>query len=246
MSILSWPLSCKIYPVLGEYWFMQFREFLQKNNIVLPKTIKSICTDGLKLMKKSVDPLHKEDHIFRILDSLDSLLKYNSKIKKEIDFDVLLPAICWHDIWRSQKFYNTKITFLYATLFDGLRSAKLFKKNAKNLLIDKTLIKQISYTIRKHSAIQLLPYSTLTSKILKELDLLDEWSIERLNIIENDYLKTQLISPRVIKIAKFYFDHFMMKSHQSIFCLPWTQNEFEYRKRDYIPLVKKLTEEYTK
>lgn len=225
---------------------MKFKEFLEKNNISLPEPLVSLCIEGLKLMKKSVDPLHKEDHIERILDSLNSLLKYNFAIKKNINFEVLIPAICWHDTWRSKKFRTKKSTFLYATFYDGLGSAKLFRKKAKKLLIDKKMIRQIAYTIRKHSAVQLLPHRSTSARILKELDLLDEWSIERLKIVEKTYLKSQLLSPRIIKIAKFYFDHYMIKSHQSSFYFPWTQSEFEFRKNNYIPLVQKLAEEYTK
>ena len=224
---------------------MQFEEFLQKNNITLPESLFSLCQKGLGLMEKSIDPLHKGDHIFRILDSLNSLLKYNPHIKEIIDFEVLLPAICWHDVWRSKKFFTSKSAFLYATFFDGLGSARFFKKTAKKLPIDKKLIKQITYTIRKHSAVQLLPYNTPTARILKELDLLDEWSQERLATIEKAFLIPRKLSPRTIKVAKFYFDHYMTRAHQALFCLPWVKEEFESRKKPYIWQVQKLTEQYT-
>lgn len=225
---------------------MQFEEFLQNNNITLSESLISLCKEGSRQMEKSIDPLHKEDHIERILDSLNSLLKYSPKIKKTINFEILIPAICWHDIWKSQKFYTTKSAFLYGTFFDGLGSARLFRKAAKKLLIDKKIIRLITYAIRKHSSIQLLPHNTTAAKILKELDLLDEWSIERLVTIEKIYLKSGLLSPRLMRIANFYFNHYMIKSHESAFCFSWTQNEFESRKENYISQVQKLTEQYTK
>lgn len=225
---------------------MRFEEFLQNSSIKLPVSLFSLCKEGLKLMQKSVDPLHKEDHIFRILDSLNSLLKYSPKIKKTINFEILIPAICWHDIWKSQKFYTTKSAFLYGTFFDGLGSARLFRKAAKKLLIDKKLIRLIAYAIRKHSPVQLLPHNTTTARILKELDLLDEWSQERLITIEKTYLKSGILSPRLLRVINFYFNHYMIKSHESAFCFSWTQNEFERRKEDYISQVQKLTEQYTK
>lgn len=225
---------------------MQFEEFLQNNNIILSESLISLCKEGLRQMKKSIDPLHQEDHIFRIFDSLNSLLKYSPTIKKTVNFEILIPAICWHDTWRSQRFYTSKPAFLYTTFFDGLGSARLFRRKAEKLLINKKLIRQITYAIRKHSAVQLLPSNTMAAKILWDLDLLDEWSKQRLNSIEDTYLKPQLLSPRVIKIAKFYFDHYMIRAHESAFYLPWVQNEFELRKEDYISQVQKLTEEYTK
>lgn len=224
---------------------MQLEEFLQKNNIMLPGSLLYLCKEGLSLMKKSIDPLHRDDHILRMLDSLNSLLKYNPQINKIVNLEVLLPAICWHDTWRSKKFHTNKSAFLYTTFFDGLGSAKLFRRQARKLMIDKKLIKEVAYTIRKHSAVQLLSLSTTTAKILKELDLLDQWSEERLKIIEETFLIPKKLSPRIIKIAKFYFDHYMIRTHQSAFYLPWIKKEFKLRKQPYIHQVQRLADQYS-
>ncbi len=157
---------------------MNLRGFCNKHDILLDDSIYKISLVGIKEMKSCENQHHDVSHVYRIFDELDHLLKINPKLLNKINFQVLLPAICWHDIWISKQQANSFLKLLWHQLLEGRGSAKIWSLYAKET-ISPSLVIQISYCIRKHSSVQLLPTFSLEAKILADLDKLELWNICR-------------------------------------------------------------------
>ena len=106
------------------------------------------------------------------------------------------------------------------------------------------LVYQVSYSIRKHSRFQVLPIKTPEARILKDLDNLEEWSLERLRLLKKKFLISDQTNLKLLRLAKFWFDHFMAKTTDSGFHFQWSKTEFAKRKKLYLEEVNKLLEEY--
>ncbi|RJQ37332.1 hypothetical protein C4559_03760 [Candidatus Microgenomates bacterium] len=196
-------------------------------------------------MEKSKDPLHNQFHVFRILDDLNAFLKENKEIDiNKINYEVLLLSICWHDTWKSKRFPGSIGLLFYQLIKDGTGSMALFKRYAKKTTLDKEILKETKYAIKKHGEFQILPRKTLESKILKDLDLLEKWSLERLKPLEKKYLVPEKINLKLLRLAKFYFDHFLFPMKKSKFYFKWSQIEFKKRKTFFLTRAKKLLKEY--
>jgi len=224
---------------------MTLEEFIIKNKIdISPRTFE-MAEEAVRIMERSIDPLHNEKHIFRMLDDLDCLLKEEKAIdQKKINFEVLLLAIFWHDIWRSYRFPLNVISLLFGNVRDGKGSMTMFSKIAEVVGLDKQTTKEVKYAIRKHSSLQFLPLKTVEGKLLKDLDGLEEWSWERIQPLKEKYLVFGTIDLKLLRLAKFYFDHFMVKDAVTSFYFDWSKKEFSERKKAYLKEVKKLLEEY--
>ena len=224
---------------------MELYEFLTKNGINLPDPILSLCEEGIGVMRNSVDPVHDENHIFRILYDLDRFFKEEAQIDKSgIDLEVLLLSICWHDVWKSRRFPTNPALLLLDQILEGRGSARMFTRRAKEVLLETNLVYPVSYSIRKHSRFQILPIKTPEAKILKDLDNLEEWSLERLKLLKKKFLISGQINPRLLRLAKFWFDHFMTKTTDSGFHFQWSKTEFAKRKKLYLGEVNKLLIKY--
>jgi hypothetical protein len=224
---------------------MKLKEFLLKNKINLPEPVFSLCNEGIEIMQKSVDPIHDENHLFRIFQDLDRFLRENSQIdKSEIDFKMLLLATCWHDVWKSERFPTNAVSLVLDQMQEGLGSAKMFTRKAKEEKLEPKLISLTKYAIRKHARFQMFPIQTREAKILKDLDRLEEWSLERLKHLKKRHLTTGRIDPRLLRLAKFWFFNFMAKVTDSSFHFEWSKTEFLKRKKAYFEEVNKLLLKY--
>ena len=77
-------------------------------------------------MKKSKDPQHSINHINAIFDDLD---KFIQEEKVNINYSILLPAICWHDVWKSKKEQSSNLLFyIVEQFYDGYGSKLIFNK----------------------------------------------------------------------------------------------------------------------
>jgi len=189
--------------------------------------------------------LHSETHIFRLLDNLDQFLEEEKFIdKKEINFDVLLSAICWHDVWRAKREPYNFLKWLLEMLWEGIGSMLIFRKRAKEVGLSPELIREVGYAIRKHSDFQIFPKRTLESRILVDLDILDGWSLEKLEFLKKHYLSEDNIYWAPFRFGKFYFDHVMSRTTTKIFSYQWSRSEFNKRRKAYLAEVEKLTEKY--
>lgn len=224
---------------------MELQEFLTKNEICFLDPVLFLCEEGIKIMQNSVDPVHDERHVFRILHDLDRFFKEEAQINRsKIDLETLLLSICWHDTWKSKRFPTNPVSLLLDQILEGLGSARVFTKQAKEVQLELKLIRSVKYSIRKHSRFQILPIKTLEARILKDLDNLEEWSLEKMESLKKKFLAPDKINPRLLKLAKFWFDHFMAKTTDSGFHFHWSKTEFVKRKKLYLEEVNKLLEEY--
>lgn len=224
---------------------MKLEEFLFKNKPGLSEEVISLCKDGIELMRQGRDPNHNETHVFRILNDLDNFLKQEPQGgTNDVNFEVLLLAICWHDSWRSQKAPKNLFAMFFCLLWDGWGSMLMFRKRARGNGLSKELVDQVSYAIRKHAHYQVLPLKAWEAKILKDLDNLEIWSLERLEILKKIYLKQGKIEQKLVRLARFYFDHFMAKTNKSAFYFDWSKNEFLERRKVYKEEVSKLSVRY--
>jgi len=224
---------------------MELQEFLTKSEICFPDSILALCEEGIEIMRSTVDPIHNEEHIFRILHDLDRFLKEEDQIdQSKINFEILLLSICWHDVWKSGRFPTNPISLLLDQILEGSGSARIFAKRARTTSLGTRLVRSVVYSIRKHSRFQILSIKTPEAKILKDLDNLEEWSLEKLNSLKEKFLIPDQIKPKLLKLAKFWFDYFMAKTTDSGFHFQWSKAEFAKRKELYLKEVNKLLEEY--
>ncbi len=157
---------------------MNLPDFCHKYNISLDDRTHAVSSYALKKMSHSKNQHHDVEHVYRMFDDLSHLLDINPKLLKKINFQVLLPAICWHDVWISRRQTNGFLELLWHQFLEGRGSANLFSLYAKEI-IPPSLVDQIAYCIRKHSSIQFLPTFNLEAKILADLDKLEMWNICR-------------------------------------------------------------------
>jgi len=227
---------------------MELKEFLVKNRINLEDSVFSLCSEGIEIMRKSVDLNHDENHLFRIFADLNRFLQEESQIdKSKINFEVLLLSICWHDVWKSKRFPTDIISLIFDQIWDGLGSMNMFTKRASKLKLEQKLIRSVKYSIRKHARFQILPTKTIEAKILRDLDGLEEWSLIRLESLKKRYLVPGKTNPKLVKLArlaKFWFDCFMAKATDSRFYFQWSKSEFRKRKKAYRKEVDKLLLKY--
>ncbi len=215
---------------------MELTEFLSSNKIEISEPILKFCELGEKRMAKSLDPLHEVSHIKRILSDLNLFLKHNKEVREQINFEILLPAIYWHDTWKAERNPRNPFKIMYYQIVEGRGSAKNTAKGAKKLGIDKKILREITYCIKKHSFFQVIKRKTLESKVLYDMDTLEVLSQERIvrafpDIQTNKGLrfllrKTKRIAFRKRLSEKYYF--------------PWSKKEHDRRFPKFIESMEKF------
>lgn len=177
---------------------MYIEKFLQNHpQIKLSKKIIAICKTGEKLMAQSPDPIHDHHHIGRLLKHLEIFLKQH---QEKIDYSILLPAICWHDVWKGRRQSLNPIKLFYYQIYEGIGSLKIFYHHNQHHLPSATL-KKIGYAIRKHSQFQFFPLKTIEAKILRDIDDLDILSAKRLKPL---LAKRRYVSALTKKLGKAF------------------------------------------
>lgn len=222
---------------------MELSEFISKHQIIISPATAESCKTALEKMSKSEDVLHDLGHIARIFDLLDEFLINETRVRKDqINFEVLLLAISWHDTWkatrRDKRFWN----LLFSLYYDGIGSAKIFKKQNKILPID--IFEQALFAIARHSPPRLVWYKTLELKILRDLDGLEEWSIERLDGLVSQFENNRTAIHRLGRWLKLYFNLVLKKQKAKKYYFPWPREVFSERKKVYIVKVNELLKKY--
>ncbi len=209
---------------------MYIDNFLKNHpQIKLPKVIVQTCRRGEELMSQSPDPIHDHHHIGRLLKHLEKFLK---KHPDEINFSVLLPAICWHDVWKGRRQSLNPFKLFYYQIYEGLGSLWIFyEKNSQHL--SKELLGNIGYAIRKHSQFQFFPLKTTEAKILRDIDDLDILSAKRLRPLLN---KRNLVHPLTKKMGKLFLYFQTRASSYQASQYRWTKRILQKQTR----IVKKL------
>lgn len=169
-------------------------------------------------MSLSRDPIHDHHHLGRLLKYLTTFLKHH---QRRIDFQVLLPAICWHDVWKGQRHTLNPLKLIYYQIYEGLGSQRIFQAANYRLFNDRRLLKQIGYAIRKHSQVQLFPLTKLEAKILKDLDDLDVLSAPRLKPL---LAQRHQVHPFTRALGKAFLQFQLNPAVQSAAQFPWTKH----------------------
>lgn len=162
---------------------MKLSTLIKKHKIKLNTNTRELCIKGLNVMKGSIDPVHDKRHIETIFSNLSLLLTKAPEIKPFISFDVLLPAICWHDAWKSKRLAKNPFQYVWHQIIEGLGSSHIFYRQACIHGIQKEVAKRAAFVIRKHSLLQIVPSRKIEVKILLDLDGLELWNFRRLEIV---------------------------------------------------------------
>lgn len=223
---------------------MEFDAFLAKNHISLSNSTRESCRVALERMARSLDVLHDKNHILRIYDLLDAFLASEKGISKAlINFDVLLLAISWHDVWKATRRGKSFFDFAYSLYYDGFGSAKIFLRHNGHLL-PSNIFEPAYYAVRRHGPPSPLVIRTLELKILRDLDGLEEWSVARLAGLVNQYQNSRTAIHRLAKWLKIYFDLILKNQKDSKYYFAWPREEFKTRKKLYVEMVGQLLKQY--
>jgi len=225
---------------------MTLDELITKHHIVLSSETYMWCNRAIEAMKDTIDPLHDDSHILRIFSYLDKLITEDKTLDiHSINFEALLLAICWHDLWKSTRFPSTLKAILFDKYWDGLGSAKVFRTNLKDE-VDKKTYKKAHYAINVHSTpffLMRLRKRSLEAKILSDLDSLDKWSMER-TMAAAEKLMGKL-DKRKMKLAKFFYEYFIKRGDkESGYFLDWTKQERLKMKNAFIKEADKQIKQY--
>ncbi len=177
--------------------------------------IKIMLDKAVEFMTNSKDASHGMEHINSLLRETNQFFK-STENKFAIDQDILLLALYWHDVWKSQ-IKPSWGNYLFLQLYDGLGSMLMFKKYARAVSLSPEIIRSVSYAIRKHSTFQGLPRRTLEAKLLWDVDTLDIWNSQRTQTVFQDLGSFNITA----------FDSYIRYMKRTGFRLyfEWTRNE---------------------
>jgi hypothetical protein len=186
---------------------IDFRISSQKIKILLDKAVE--------FMINTRDPSHGMEHIDNLLQETGQFFKSTGD-KFDIDRDVMLLALYWHDVWKSQIMPNWG-NYLFLQLYEGLGSMFMFKAEAIAIGLSPAMIRSVSYAIRKHSAVQGFRAKTLEAQLLWDVDTLDIWNTQR----------TRSALQNLGRISLPTFDAYVryVKMAGSRLYFEWTRNE---------------------
>jgi hypothetical protein len=173
-------------------------------------------------MKVSLDPLHDDAHIGRLLKNLSLFLKAYPN-HHLINFETLLLAICWHDAWKAQRVTLNPLKLIYYQLYEGIGSMILFSKGSVGIL-SSDQIADVNYAIRKHAQFQLVPLSTFEAKILKDIDDLDVLNVQRMRYVLQ---KIHTVGHFTKLFGKMWFWYATRKNASAMAEFTWTQRRLD-------------------
>ena len=221
---------------------MKLEEFIGKHGLIISEEINRACADGLALMRASQEPAHSERHIEDIISLLDEFLGQAKEIDAgRINYEILLPAICWHDIWKSSRPLATNfIKFRFEQYWDGIGSARLFKKYCRKNNLPRALAKNIRFAILHHNDLFFSLKKTgecqdhIEARLLDDLDSLDFWSLKRLEYAASAYVDEnyKFYNPRLVPLFNWALDKFTQKI--VTFSFDWSEREFSRRKEEVL------------
>lgn len=207
---------------------------IPNNNFIVSDNIINFCQKAINISEKSKDKLHDQYHLERILKNAILFIKENPNLP--INFEVLFISICWHDVWKNTFNSSNLIKLLCNYFLDGIGSVIiLIPFSLLNKISLRTTVGS-SYAILVHPRFNFLPLLTNEAKILRDLDVLDEFSKERFTELK----KTLMNKKRSLYfyILKKYFEIFLKKENK--FYFEWVKNLYIVIKTDYIQTVSSL------
>jgi hypothetical protein len=224
--------------------YFNFDAYLRQHKITLSPKARAFCKLGLKRMSKSIDPLHNHLHVLCLLENLGGLLRNErGLLKQNVDYAVLLISVIWHDIWKSKRFDKNALKLMFDQLYEGRGSAKMVAAEMRKAGgFSEQTIENVAYAIRQHSIIH-KKRKTIESKMLKDVDELSKWNINRIKFFIKK-VRPRKIGPRLATIYEDYFDWFM-KGAKPKFYFRWAKREFARLKKTYLRGAKQLERKYS-
>ncbi|MDH5532989.1 MAG: hypothetical protein OEX81_01005 [Candidatus Pacebacteria bacterium] len=200
---------------------MYIDKFLKNHpKIKISKKTLMLCRVGEQKMADSIDQLHDNHHIGRLLSNLESFLKDNRNHKK-INFEILLLSIIWHDTWKAKKQSLNPFKLLFHQIYEGFGSVIIFSKHSVGLL-PKSIIVEVNYAIRKHAQFQFFPLNSIEAKILKDLDDLDLFHVRRLRPLIK---KRNQVNYFTKIFGKYYINKLSSKKSLNNLQFSWTKKK---------------------
>ena len=226
--------------------YFDFDSYLKKHNIVLSPRSKKFCKLGLKRMSKSIDPIHNHLHVLCLLDNFGSLMRNErGLLKQDVDYNVLLISIIWHDIWKSKRFPKGVFKLVWDQLYEGRGSAKIAAAEMEKAGFPKQTIKKVAYAIRQHSVVH-KKRKTIESKILKDVDELARWNVARIKFAGRHLFSNKILSNKLLKAGKFYVNWFMGSARPKKLYFGWSRREFMKLKKEWLSQANVLYKKYSK
>ncbi len=207
---------------------MKFEEFFQKYFKRKDGDFYAFSKAGFNLMRKSVDPFHDFTHIENLFSLLDEFLTKHKKVKEKVDLKALFLALCWHDAWKAEKDPKSVAAIIYNQAMEGLMSARMFKKAAKNYSIDPKTIARAAYAIRKHNSLQFLKRKTLEAKILRDIDKIDSVNFERFLYAKKKKFRFQK------KLYLFLIHLYFSKISRTSYHFNWTKDLLMKERKEFL------------
>ncbi len=181
-------------------------------------------------MENSKDPLHDINHVFTLKDNYE---EFNKDTGIKTEEKVMLHSIVFHDSFKAMNPRAISgIRLVWDEIYEGLGAAKIFRKQAKKVKLDKDLTNKVMYTIRKHPLFNFLPRETKEAKLLFDLDELEFWNFER---FKKSFSVFQFDLNRHIEATLAYLKHRTNKG----FYFEWSRHKFEKNKPNFIEELKK-------
>jgi hypothetical protein len=206
-----------------------------ETNIFVPTLspeIQIMLDKAAEFMTNTKDLSHGIDHIYNLLKSANRFFKSTGD-KFDIDKEVLLLSLYWHDVWKSQNI-PTPANYLFHQLYEGLGSMFMFKKQARTAGLSPRINRAVSYAIRKHSLVQFRPAKTLEAQLLWDMDMLDFWNLQRVQAFFKNFTWANI----------FIFDSYVLYMRKVGLPLnfEWTKNEVKKRKAFFFEAMAQFRE----
>lgn len=225
---------------------MTLLDFLNKRNLTLSDKSLKLCQKGIDLMSEAINLTHNRSHVEGLLDNLDQFIE-KELIQKNlnINFDVLLLAICWHDVWKaSVSSHKILSNIFWEPYYDGIGSVKIFNSYAKKEELGSSIAKEVAYCIRNHSFLKDILYikpsilpDKLEAKILRDIDGIDVWYEPRL---KHSYQRLKGLKKKTI----IYFSKIIIKKgrekKKKNFFFTWPKEEFLRKSKSCLKMLDEI------
>lgn len=226
---------------------MLLKNFVEQNRLKVDSKYLDLAEEGFRIMKRSRDIRHDHEHVAEIIQLLEKFVKNEKSVNhKEIDFDVLLPSICWHDVWLTYRDQVNSIkSLILERTYEGLGSSKLFKKHLEKKRDDFPKAGDISMIISLHADYKFLPflkiaklfYRNIELKILTDLDTISALSINRIKRIKKRYMKKHSTDPLLFRVAFFYVTKVMIKQSSNSLDYDFSKKMYDQKRQEFFRVI---------
>jgi hypothetical protein len=212
------------------------KKILDKYGASLREEVWQLLALGFEVMKKGVDTAHTEKHVLNILDNLERFLKSKEIEVEKIDFEVLMVAIFWHDVWKSSRRPATPWLIIKNQCFEGWGSARILQKENLDEMFDKGRQKKIIWAIRNHQAVKTPFGDSLESRILQDMDRLERWDSGRADEFFPNFKNFFVIKNKrsLDWMERWYRKWYMpRRDNESKYHFEWSKVEYKRRREEW-------------